>query len=103
MHTVRFLHLDRIKTNPQLVKLLPQDVARRYHALPVATNGSKITVAMGSPEDSVATEVVASVIGAPICLVQADPKAIDQCLSEIWPQNFNSSASFISVDFHKSN
>jgi nucleotide-binding universal stress UspA family protein len=86
METVQFLRLDRIKANPQLVKLLPQDIALRYHALPVATNGSRITVAMGSPEDSVATDAVAAVIGAPICLVQADPNEIDQCLSEIWPQ-----------------
>jgi nucleotide-binding universal stress UspA family protein len=86
METVQFLRLERIKTNPRLVKLLPQDIALRYHALPVATNGSSITVAMGSPEDSAATDVVAAVIGVPICLVQADPNEIDQCLSEIWPQ-----------------
>jgi hypothetical protein len=88
METGQFLHLDHIKTNPQLVKLLPQDVALRYHALPVATNGSRITVAMGSPEDRDATDAVAAIIGAPICLVQADPKEIDQRLSEIWPQIF---------------
>jgi nucleotide-binding universal stress UspA family protein len=86
METVQFLRLDRIKTNPQLVKLLPQDIALRYHALPVATNGSRITVAMGSPEDSAATNAVAALIGVPICLIQADPNEIDQCLSEIWPQ-----------------
>ena len=86
METVQFLRLDRIKTNPQLVKLLPQDIAFRYHALPVATNGSRITVAMGFPEDSAATDAVAALIGVPICLVQADPNEIDQCLSEIWPQ-----------------
>ena len=86
METDQFLRLDRIKANPQIVKLLPQDIAFRYHALPVASNGSRITVAMGSPDDSAATDAVAAVIGLPICLVQADPDEIDQCLSEIWPQ-----------------
>lgn len=86
METGQFLRLDRIKANPQIVKLLPQEIALRYHALPIASNGSRITVAMGFPDDSAATDAVAAVIDAPICLVQADPNEIDQCLSEIWPQ-----------------
>jgi len=87
MNTAQHLRLESIKTNPQLVRLLPPEVARRYHALPVATDGSRITVAMASPEDTAAAEAVSSAIGAPTCLVQADPQEIDQRLAEIWPQD----------------
>ncbi|MBC8497122.1 MAG: hypothetical protein ISS57_07705 [Anaerolineales bacterium] len=87
MNGIPYLRLDRIKTDPQLMRLLPPEVALHYHALPVATDGSRITIAMASPEDLAASAAVSSAINAPICLVQADPKEIDQRLAEIWLQN----------------
>lgn len=87
MTAVSYMRLDHINPNLQLIKLLPPEVARRCHALPVATDGNMITVAMASPDDMVASTEVASAIGAPVCLVQADPKEIDKCLDNIWPQS----------------
>lgn len=87
MNTIPYLHLDCIKIDHQLMKLLPPEVAYRYHALPVATDGSRITVAMASPENSIASAAVTSAIGVPICLVQADPHEIAKRLAELWPQN----------------
>lgn len=87
MKSIPFLHLECIKTDAQLMKMLPADIARRYHALPVATAGGKITIAMASPEDTVASEAVASAIGTQVCFVQANPEEIQQRLDEIWPQH----------------
>jgi len=86
MKSFPYLQLDCIKTDVQLMKLLPSDIARRYHALPVATAGGKITIAMASPEDTTASAAVASAIGAPVCFVQANSKEIEKRLDEIWPQ-----------------
>jgi len=86
MKSIPYLQLDCIKTDVQLMKLLPLDIARRYHALPVAAAGGKITIAMASPEDTTASAAVASAIGTPVCFVQANPKEIEQRLDEIWPQ-----------------
>ena len=86
MKSVPYLLLDCIKTDIQLMKLLPPDIARRYHALPVATAGGKITIAMASPEDTTASAAVASAMGAPVCFVQANRKEIEQRLDEIWSQ-----------------
>jgi hypothetical protein len=80
------LDLDCIQTDHQLMRLLPSEVAFQFHALPVATDGERITIAMASPEDLTASAAVASVIGTPISLVQADQEAIDQRLDEIWPE-----------------
>ena len=87
MNTISYLHLDSIKTDHHLMRLLPREIAYRYQALPIATDGYWITVAMASPEDIDASAAVKSAIGAPICLVQADPKEIDQRLDELWKQN----------------
>jgi len=86
MKSVPYLQLDCIKTDVQLMRLLPSDIARRYHALPVATAGGKITIAMAYPEDTTASDAVASVIGLPVCFVKANLKEIEQRLDEIWPQ-----------------
>lgn len=86
MDTTTYLHLGSIKTDHQLIKLLPQDIAHRYHALPVASDGNRVTIAMASPEDMIASAAVASAIDAPICFVQADLKEIDQRLAELCPQ-----------------
>ena len=86
MKSIPYLQLDCIKIDVQLMKLLPSDIARRYQALPVATAGGKITIAMASPEDTTASTAVASAIGVPVCFVQANLKDIEQRLDEIWPQ-----------------
>jgi len=87
MSTIPFLHLDCIETEQYLMKLLPIEVATRYQAVPVSTDGNRVTVAMASPKDSIACAAVTSALGRPVCLVQADPQKIDQRLAELWQQN----------------
>ena len=52
-HTLNIAHL---KPNPQVVHLLPSELAHRYHALPVAIDGERLTVAMAHPEDETACQ-----------------------------------------------
>ena len=86
MSAIPFLHLDHLKPEGHLISLLPRELAHLYHAVPVATNGYKVTVAMAHPEDAIASAAVSSAIGTPICLVQADVEDIDQKLAECWQQ-----------------
>ncbi|MGB2964542.1 MAG: hypothetical protein WBB69_11220 [Anaerolineales bacterium] len=44
--TIPFLHLDFIKIDHQLMRQLPPEVAYRYQALPIATDGRQITIAI---------------------------------------------------------
>ena len=81
-----YLALDCIHTDLAVMKLLPPEIAFRYHALPVATDGNKVTVAMAAPDDQAASSAIQSVIDAPVCLIQADEEDIDHRLDEIWPQ-----------------
>ncbi len=68
-------------------KLLPPEVARQYHALPISFDGHQVTVAMSSPDDPAASTMVSSSLGRPVCFVRADLSAIDHRLAEIWPGN----------------
>lgn len=87
MKTVPYLHLDRIKHDLKVEKLLPPEVARQYHALPISFDGHQVTVAISSPDDPAASTVVSSSLGKPVCFVRADLSAIDHRLAEVWPGN----------------
>ncbi len=87
MITIQHLHLEGIKPNPHLGRLLPSDVAFHYHALPVAADNGHITIAIANPDDKTAIEAVIATIGPGTCFVHADQHEIDCCLAEIWMQN----------------
>jgi nucleotide-binding universal stress UspA family protein len=80
------LALDSLVMNPKLARRLPPALAFRYHALPVAEDKSRITVAMADPDDATARAAVAAALGTRLYIVQADPAAIDGVLAETWPE-----------------
>lgn len=79
-----FLALDELEANPKLARRLPQDLAWRFHALPLAEDHSRITVAMANPGDPIAREAIAQSLGQTLYVVQADVATIDASLAEIW-------------------
>ncbi len=90
-----YLHLDRIKHDLQVERLLPPEVARQYHALPISFDGHQVTVAMSSPGDPAASTMISSSIGRPVYFVRADLSAIDQRLAEIWPGKLHSASKLL--------
>jgi general secretion pathway protein E len=55
-------HINLRKQFPQTeaVRLIPEDMARKYHAMPVAVNGNALIVAMSNPSDFFALEALAN-------------------------------------------
>jgi hypothetical protein len=95
MNPIQLLHLDRITLDPRLMRLLPAEIAYRYQALPISTDGGRITIAMAHPEDTTACNAVTAALGKPSCLVQADQGEIKRLLGEVWPQNSSSPLRFM--------
>jgi nucleotide-binding universal stress UspA family protein len=83
-HRIAYLTLKELAADPALARRLPPDVAWRCHALPVAEDRGRITVAMAHPDDDAARDAVLTALGPGACVVQADPSTIDSLLSEIW-------------------
>lgn len=90
-----YLELSRLEPDLQLARQLPPDLARRYHALPVAKDGERITVAMADPNDAIARDAVMTTFGKSTCIVQADLNTIDGLLEELWPDNLNHPLNFL--------
>ena len=90
-----FLSLDTLTPNRDVALSLPGDVARLYHALPVAQDNGRVTVVMANPGDQTAREAVVAALtvktddarggASSVYVVQGDPAAIDVLLAELWP------------------
>jgi nucleotide-binding universal stress UspA family protein len=83
---MKYLEYKNITYNPCLAKRLPPEVAFRFHALPVAEENNKITVAMANPENEEAKVGVLKALGKTAHVVRADSREIDYILSELWPE-----------------
>ncbi len=78
------LSLDMLVANPRLARRFPPELARRFHALPVAEDNGRVTVAMANPDDREAREAVITVLGPASCVVRVDPATIDALISTVW-------------------
>jgi hypothetical protein len=81
---IQYLEFDKLETIPRVAGLLPCELASRYHALPVAGDGERITVAMANPDDKEGREAIFAVLGPSVCFVRADDKVIDRLLVKFW-------------------
>jgi nucleotide-binding universal stress UspA family protein len=79
-----YLAVDQLAENPRLARRLGLELARRFHALPLAEDNGRLTVAMADPANAEARDAVLTALGRASCVVQADPRAIDTLLSRIW-------------------
>jgi nucleotide-binding universal stress UspA family protein len=82
----QYLVYDELEAIPAIARLLPRELASRYHALPVATDGVRITVAMANPDDKEARERINAIFGPSACVVRADESVIDKLLEEFYQE-----------------
>ncbi|MEM8934746.1 MAG: ATPase, T2SS/T4P/T4SS family, partial [Acidobacteriota bacterium] len=74
---VEFVDLDDVPIDAELVRRVPQNVARGHRAVPFATDGGEILVAMANPIDVVAVDDIRHLLQAPVKAVMADGAQID--------------------------
>ncbi len=79
-----YLALDQLSIEPELARRLPRELAWRHHALPLAEDHGRVTVAIGDPDDAQARDAVLAVLGPESFVVRGDPSTIDARLAEVW-------------------
>jgi len=92
---IQYLELMHLEAVPAIAGLLPSNLARRYHALPLAEDGERITVAMANPEDQEARKVISGILGPAVCFVRADKKVIDRQLARFWQKEIGKKAKYL--------
>lgn len=79
-----YLTLDEFTVDTGLARRLSPELAWRYHALPLAEDHGRVTVAMADPDDAEARQAIVAVLGPGSCVVRGSPLTIDVRLAEIW-------------------
>lgn len=79
-----FLSVGRLETDPRLARRIPLHLARRLHALPVAEQDGRVTVAMADPDDQSARAAIQTALGIASFMVRMDCAAVDALIDAAW-------------------
>ncbi len=72
-----FIHLSKVKgIKPEIVRLIPEAIARRYVVLPITLSDDVLVVAMKDPTDIVAIDTIKRITSRRIKVVRAEEKEI---------------------------
>lgn len=80
-----YLTVNTLTVNRAVARRLSPAIAFQYHALPVAKDNDRITVAMANPNDEIACDAIADNLGEQPYIVKGNQDTIDQQLASIWP------------------
>jgi len=80
---IPYMALPSEMPRPEVARLLPQDIARRYRAIPVAQEDGRLTVAMAEPHRADLVSALAAVLGQPIFPVLSAAEEIDIALARL--------------------
>src|SRR2546430_2767305 len=66
--------------SPELIKIVPANVARMYHCIPVGLKGQILQVALANPLDPQAPDEIQFAVKREVQVVIADPMEIDRTI-----------------------
>jgi type IV pilus assembly protein PilB len=72
--------------SPELLKMVPANVAKMYRCIPVAWNGSVLQIAMANPLDPARADEIHFAVKRDIQIVVADPGEIDKVIDKLYGQ-----------------
>jgi type II secretory ATPase GspE/PulE/Tfp pilus assembly ATPase PilB-like protein/8-oxo-dGTP pyrophosphatase MutT (NUDIX family) len=87
-----------LEVTPEAKKLLPEQIARRYQVLPLATTGSSIEIATANPYDLDCETTVAFTCGRTVRLSLASPMMIAERISDVYGSRGRNSNAAESLD-----
>ncbi len=81
------VELRQTDIDPEVVKLLPENVARRHQVVPINRTGSILVVAMADPSDIYAIDDLKFITGYNIEVMVASDTSIEEVLNRIYNQS----------------
>ncbi len=92
---MEFVSLSGLEIDQEVVDLVPGEVARRYHIIPVYRTESTITVALSDPLDVETLDSLRYVLRCDVAGVVAIPEEIEAALSRMYPATGSTVASML--------
>ena len=62
-YKVPYINLNGIKINEKLLKIFPENIAKKYTAIPIELKENEITIAISSPNDINTLDSIQYIIG----------------------------------------
>jgi type II secretion system protein E len=81
---MEFIDLSAVAPPPDVLEALDADIARRYHAVPVAMRDGILVVAIGDPMDMETADAISFVLNRDIEFVCATPNSIKKSIADFY-------------------
>jgi type IV pilus assembly protein PilB len=81
---VEFVELESFPVDTEILKLVGQEICRRYKALPISRPNGKIVVAMKEPNDIYAIDALRLILGSDVEPVLADEEDILEAIGRFY-------------------
>ncbi len=78
------IDLSRVNLEPQIIKLIPEKIARQYNVVPISRLGNNMTLAIFDPTDIMAIDDVKTVTRCDISLVLATRRDLQRVLQQAY-------------------
>jgi type IV pilus assembly protein PilB len=83
-HHLEFLDLSETDVDGEAAAMLPESVARRYQALPIAVDHGRLLVAVADPTNLFAHDDLRLALGTATRIVVADALELDDAIAEVY-------------------
>ncbi len=97
---MEFVDLAAAPVDDIIAQRIPEDIARRYRAIPISEINGVLRVALADPTDVFALDDLGVITKSPIVPVVADPAQILECANRIWTKPSMESRIDDAVDLH---
>jgi type IV pilus assembly protein PilB len=81
---IQSITLSQLDIDPEVLKLVPEQIARKYEVLPVKRQGNQLTLAMGDPTNVFALDDVGFMTNLQVVPVVASQAAIRQAIDRMY-------------------
>ncbi len=94
------INLSNFEIEEAVLKLIPAEVARKYHLLPISRTGASLTIAMADPSNVFAQDDIKFMTGYHVEPVVASEIAIDKSIERYYGSGKGLAVSSSEIDMH---
>ena len=91
------LRLTSMDIDPHIVRLVPREMAQRFHLVAVGQEDDALVIAMADPLDVIATDTVAANTGYEVTTAQAEKEEIDAAIEKYYGDSIDIEQSIQSI------
>ncbi len=98
-HAATFVSIRQLKSlNPDIVKTIPEHIARRYVALAISDTEDTLIVAMKDPVDIVGIDAIKRITGRDIKVMQADEQELLEAIEKYYMEQVDLTQTFAAME-----